>query len=217
MQAPLHRLSPPTSDLAKISDESPSPAQAGTAPVHHNSSHSSPFSISDENPQPPKQDQNGQNQPEIHHNSSHSSHSSVCDESLSPDQASVAAGLAQGLTVSAAARKAGVHRTTIHHWFRNVPQFAAAFKKARQEYREALADEMRELSSGALKSLQNLLGAPETPPVVRLKAALAILERPRFPHQGWYLPERLESSQEQVVVDGLAEIEANFRAHSGAR
>ena len=42
---------------------------------------------------------------------------------------------------------------------------------------EALTDDMRELSSLALKTLRNLLERPDTPPAVQLKAVLAVLNR----------------------------------------
>ena len=66
----------------------------------------------------------------IHHNSSH--FAAISD--ASPVQAQVIEALAQGQTVSAAAEKVGVHRTTIHHWIRNEPQFKAAVKTAQSEY-----------------------------------------------------------------------------------
>jgi hypothetical protein len=38
------------------------------------------------------------------------------------------------------------------------------------------------------------LNDPATPALVRLKAALAVLERPHVPDQDWRLPERLDSA-----------------------
>jgi len=116
-------------------------------------------------------------------------------------KAQVVAGLAQGQTITAAARKAEIHRTTIHHWFRHQPEFKAAVQAARSEYVEVLSDDMRELASGALQALRKLLKDPGTPSAVRLKTALAILGRPQFPEPGWLLPERLESAQKQVPDD----------------
>jgi hypothetical protein len=71
---------------------------------------------------------------------------------------------------------------------------------------------MRELSIRALETLRNVLDDPKASPSVRLKAALAILERPHFPNPGWHLPERIEPIREQQVVNNLAEIEADYRA-----
>ena len=132
--------------------------------------------------------------------------------SLSPAQAQVVAALAQGLTVSAAARQAGVHRTTIHHWRRNEAEFRAAVENAQREYAAVLNDEMRELGATALKTLQKLLESPDTPDFVRLKTALAVLERPHFPEPGWHFPVRIDSPQKQEVIDGLAEIKAGHQA-----
>ena len=50
----------------------------------------------------------------VHHNSSES------DTILSPVQAQVIASLAQGRTITDASHDAGLHRTTIHHWFRTL-------------------------------------------------------------------------------------------------
>jgi hypothetical protein len=49
---------------------------------------------------------------------------------LSAAQLKVAVALAEGKTVTAAARQAGVHRTTIHHWLRTQPDFVRAAQEA---------------------------------------------------------------------------------------
>jgi len=98
-----------------------------------------------------------------------------------PFQAQVIEALAQGQTVSAAAEKAGVHRTTIHHWIRNQPQFKAAVQTAQSEYAAEVNDSIHELAAHALLSLHDLLRDPATPHAVRLKTALAILQRPHAP------------------------------------
>src|SRR6266403_6401701 len=126
----------------------------------------------------------------IHHNSSHSE--AISDAGLSPVQAQVIEALAQGQTVSAAAEKAGVHRTTIHHWIRNEPQFKAAVQTAQSEYAAEVNDGIHELAAHALLTLHDLLRDPTTPHAVRLKTALAILQRPHAPNAGWNLPGPVE-------------------------
>lgn len=74
-----------------------------------------------------------------------------------------------------------------------------------------LADELTELSAAALKTLRTLLEAPETHPAVRLKAALAILERPGFPSPGWQLPAEIASPRERRTIDELSLMEADYR------
>jgi AcrR family transcriptional regulator len=143
----------------------------------------------------------------VHHNSSDSD-----TNHLSPVQAQVIAALAQGRTATDSARDAGIHRTTIHHWFRTEPQFKTAFQEAQREYVETLQDGMRDLAARAVETLRNLLDDPNTPPAVRLRTALAILQRPHFPQPGWHLPERIESPREQQVIDGVKEIKADYDA-----
>jgi transposase-like protein len=131
---------------------------------------------------------------------------------LSSAQSDVVTALAQGLTVSAVARQAGLLRTTIHHWLRTSSEFKAAVENARCEYAATLSDEMHDLSAMALKSLRNLLESPETPAAVRLNTALAVLERPHSPNPGWHLPERIESAREHQVPETLPGMKAEESA-----
>src|SRR6266404_3810040 len=126
----------------------------------------------------------------IHHNSSH--FEAISDAVLTPVQAQVIEALAQGQTVSAAAEKAGIHRTTIRHWIRNQPQFKAAVRTAQSEYASEVNDRIHELAAHALLTLHDLLRDPATPHAVRLKTALAILQRPHAPNPGWNLPAPVE-------------------------
>jgi hypothetical protein len=71
---------------------------------------------------------------------------------------------------------------------------------------------MRDLAALALATLRALLEDPKTPPTVRLKTALAVLQRPHFPDRGWHLPERIEERREQQAVDNLAEMKADYDA-----
>ncbi len=132
----------------------------------------------------------------IHHNSSHFA---PISDAPSRAQAKVIAALAQGQTVTAAAEDAGIHRTTIHHWMRSEPAFKVAVRTAQAEYAEDLNDGMRELAARALQTLHHLLNDPNTPPAIRLKTALAVLQRPHAPNPGWHLPVPIESQPEQPV------------------
>jgi DNA-binding phage protein len=146
----------------------------------------------------------------IQQNSTHFTPSA--DASLSTAQAQVVAALAQGHTVTVAARQAGVHRTTIYNWLRDEPEFKTAMQLAQTEYVASLKDQMRDLATAALQTLHKLIEDADTPAFVRLRTALAILERPHFPQADWRLPARIESPQQQQVLDGLAEVEADYRA-----
>jgi transposase-like protein len=133
-----------------------------------------------------------------------STHSTPSQQGLSPAQAQVVQALAQGGTVTAAAAAAGVHRATIYHWFNTLPEFQNAAQESRQEYVATLSDQLRELSSVALTTLRTILDDPTTPAAVRLRAAMAVLQRPRFPDPDWNLPERVESPAEQQFQDEMA-------------
>ncbi|MEO7650201.1 MAG: SEC-C metal-binding domain-containing protein, partial [Bryobacteraceae bacterium] len=123
---------------------------------------------------------------------------------LSNQQAQVVALLARGATVSAAANQAGIHRASIYNWQKSVPEFARVVLEARVEYTEALRDQMKELSAKALNTLHALLDDATTPAFVRLRVALAILQRPSFPNPTWNLPEPIGSPQQQELTEQLA-------------
>jgi hypothetical protein len=137
--------------------------------------------------------------------------STVPPANLSPVQAQVIAALAQGRTVTAAAQVAGLHRNTIYNWLHE-PEFKTAADEAQSEYVAILSDGMRDLAARAVETLRTLLDDTKTPPAVRLRTALAVLQRPHFPDRGWHLPERIEPPREQQVVDNLAEIKADYDA-----
>ena len=85
---------------------------------------------------------------------------------------------------------------SIHH---NSSHFAAISDASPVQARviEALPaevnDGIHELAAHALLTLHDLLRDPATPHAVRLKTALAILQRPHAPNPGWNLPGPVES------------------------
>jgi len=129
---------------------------------------------------------------------------------LSPVQAKVVLALAQGETVTKAALGAEIHRTTIHKWINHDAAFAGALREARSEYVLTLQDEMKELATLALATLRHLLEDPSTPASARLRAALAVLNRPDFPQQGWNLPESINTPKEDDLVNEFAMVERDF-------
>src|SRR5260370_22620343 len=124
---------------------------------------------------------------------------------LSPAQAQVVAALAQGRTVTAAAREADLHRNTIYNWL-DEPAFKTAVEEAQREYVAILSDGMRDLAALALETLRNLLEDPKTPPAVRVKTALAVLQRPHFPQPGWRMPDRIAHPRQRPGRSSSAEI-----------
>ncbi|MBI4902342.1 MAG: SEC-C domain-containing protein [Acidobacteria bacterium] len=122
---------------------------------------------------------------------------SHCDlGSLTPAQAQAALSLASGASISHAAHSAGVVRSTLNLWLKNI-DFANIVEEAKQEFIENLRDQLREASQKALNTIIAILDDPVAPSGVRLKAALAVLKRPHAPDAGWQLPVPLESPQSQ--------------------
>lgn len=108
---------------------------------------------------------------------------------LTPVQVQVVAALAAGRAVVRAAADAGIHRTTIQNWVRTSEEFRDAVEKARSHFHACVAEQLNELASSALDTLRQLLSSPDTPPAIRLRAALGVLERPGAIGQGWQVPE----------------------------
>ena len=81
-------------------------------------------------------------------------------DTLTPIQIQVLQSLVAGLSISAAAREAGVHRTTVHLWTRTLPDFARALLTLRQQRADRVMDELGDLASAS----------------VRLKAAIEIVK-----------------------------------------
>jgi hypothetical protein len=98
---------------------------------------------------------------------------------LAPAQGRAVAALASGATLAAAAVAAGVSRPTVYAWIDTVPAFTAELNRARAEQHESIRGELRDLATAAVRTLRELVESPATPPAVRLRAALAVLESVR--------------------------------------
>ncbi len=141
---------------------------------------------------------------------------------LSEDQAQAAVMLARGGTVTAAADAIRVHRSTIYNWFKSDPSFQTAIEEIRRERRERLIDEMTELESLALASVRRALEDPSVPPSVKLRAALAVLNRSLTQDgmESWRLPHmrpmqtlgrpvgKIAEPPQSAIVQRIAEVVA---------
>jgi len=108
--------------------------------------------------------------------------------SLTPAQQKAIALLASGKSYSATARELGIHRSTLYNWFDN-PAFAESYRDASAEEAGRVSDELHELSRLALDTLRQLLTDPKTPPSIRLRASLAVLNHEAPSRHGlWALP-----------------------------
>ena len=92
-------------------------------------------------------------------------------------QHQVIACLVQGIPVSKTAALLNVHRTTIHYWKRTSPDFADALRDAQEERAMNVRFASQQLAEEALQAVRDLLADPKTPPTVRLKAALHVLNQ----------------------------------------
>ena len=95
---------------------------------------------------------------------------------LTAAQETVLAHIANGATHTAAAASAGVHRNTVHNW-QSSPAFCQALAQAQYENACFWHDQTKALAKTAMETLRALLTNPDTRDSVRLKAALAILDR----------------------------------------
>jgi hypothetical protein len=88
---------------------------------------------------------------------------------------------------------------------RTSKEFRDAVNQARDHFFECVNDQLNELSTVALDTLRQLLTSPDTPPSLRLQAALAVLQRPGHRDPGWQLPlpvgKVMEPRREPVVLE----------------
>ena len=97
-------------------------------------------------------------------------------DTLTPIQVQVLQSLVAGLSVTAAAKEAGIHRTTVHLWTRTLPDFARAYLTLRQQRADRLVDELGDLADLAINTFRQLLSDESASASVRLKAAMEILK-----------------------------------------
>ena len=97
-------------------------------------------------------------------------------DTLTPIQVQVLQSLVAGLSVTAAAKEAGVHRTTVHLWTRTLPDFARACLTLRQQRADRLVDELGDLADLAINTFRQLLSDESASASVRLKAAMEIVK-----------------------------------------
>ena len=85
--------------------------------------------------------------------------------------------LAQGKTINAAAEAVGIHRNTIANWRRSSESFRNQWHTMQYEQAMYWRDEMQALAQIAVDALLKTLTDEKTSPSVRLRAALAVLNK----------------------------------------
>ncbi len=97
-------------------------------------------------------------------------------QSLTPKQLDVLQALSSGLSVTAAADAAGIHRTTVHHWCRTIPEFREMLDALKQARIEAVREQMDALAAPSIAILRHILYDESAPPALRLRTAMSIIK-----------------------------------------
>jgi transposase-like protein len=98
------------------------------------------------------------------------------ESALDPKQIQAIEALAGGASVTDAARRAGVDRSTIYLWMGNSGDFKAQLNLARRECADTMRARLRELAEDAVKTVRELMKSTDVSAAVRLKAALSVLQ-----------------------------------------
>ncbi|MFN7939378.1 MAG: SEC-C metal-binding domain-containing protein [Bryobacteraceae bacterium] len=97
-------------------------------------------------------------------------------QSLTAIQLQVIEALSSGLSVTAAADAAGLHRTTVHHWSRNIPEFRDTLAATKQAHIDIHRDAMNSLAEPSIAILRNIIQDESASPALRVRTALAIIK-----------------------------------------
>ena len=100
--------------------------------------------------------------------------------SLSATRQTVMALMASGSTARAAAAAAGVHRNTIANWLCS-SDFRQALARARYETAVHFREQAESIALDAYVFIRALIADPQAPAAIRLKAALAMIDRAAAP------------------------------------
>ena len=124
---------------------------------------------------------------------------SLENSALTSAQGNAIAHLAAGRTIVSAAEQAGVSRATVHNWLK-LPSFQAALDQARQDFAAQFQAKLREITELALDTIRHTLTDPAISPAVKLKAALAVIDRPLFPKPAVAEPEETPQAAPKPVI-----------------
>lgn len=80
-------------------------------------------------------------------------------------------------SITDAAKASGIDRTTVYRWLKNDPAFEAELNRLKKDRVERLRADLRSLVSDAIATLRTITTDSKVPPNVRVRAALAVLNR----------------------------------------
>jgi len=98
------------------------------------------------------------------------------ESTLTPKQIQVIEALASGASVTDAAKRAGVDRSTVYLWMKDDDNFEAELSLARRECADTMRARLRELGEDAVKAVRELMTGTDVSAAVRLRAALSVLQ-----------------------------------------
>jgi hypothetical protein len=123
------------------------------------------------------------------------------DSQLSRSQLDALGALGTGATVTEAARRAGVDRTTLHRWLRRDYAFQASWNRMRRELKREVESGVERLASAALKAVEDAIAGGD------IRASLAVLKGVGF-LSGDRRPIGPEDPEEVATEDRLVASEA---------
>jgi hypothetical protein len=121
------------------------------------------------------------------------------DPDLSPAQHHVLSLLAQGVSTTAAAAAAGVHRNTVGTWRRTSPAFAREIEFAARERSLFWHDQAAALAEKAVTVLSEILDDKSASPALRLRAALKVISMASDPQPGPMKPFPTSAAEAEAV------------------
>lgn len=121
------------------------------------------------------------------------------DPDLSPVQHHVLSLLAQGVSTTAAAAAAGVHRNTVGTWRRTSPAFAREIEFAARERSLFWHDQAAGLAEKAVTVLSEILDDKSSSPALRLRAALKVISMASDPQPGPMKPFPTSAAEAEAV------------------
>jgi len=120
---------------------------------------------------------------------------------FTPEQNDLLARLAAGDSLWTAAQALGLAPATVQHWRRMQPAFALALHDTQSSHADHHRATVAALAPLAFEALEQLVTNPNTPPTVRLKAALHILNTATTPvPQDKQEPHLRELAREQDLI-----------------
>ena len=123
---------------------------------------------------------------------------------LSPQQISAVVDLILGSTVTEAAKKAKVDRTTVHRWLSSDALFVATLNQLKQEALDATRNRIRAAADVAAETVLDMIEGADVHPAIRLRAALAVLGA-----VGGLEPEKIGPTEVDVVAAEMRRTEHN--------